>query len=121
MSYRKGYAAENQLVHELYAKGWAVLRAPRSGCIGIASPDIVAAKDGKLIVIECKSRQGAFTVPKEQIEELNEWVSRAGAVAYVGWKISRKGWFFLTLDHVAKRNGNVGKKDLDSAIGIGDL
>ncbi|MBI5061084.1 MAG: hypothetical protein HZB67_02120 [Candidatus Aenigmarchaeota archaeon] len=117
-SYRKGYVAENQLTHELYSRGWAVMRAPRSGSTSIASPDIVAAKHGRLLAIECKSRDDAFAVRKEQLNELEEWVKRAHATAYIAWKISRKGWFFLRLEDVVKTHGKVNRKSLDHAISM---
>ena len=107
--YAKGYRAENELLHLLYGKGWAVIRAPRSGRVGIPTPDIVAAKDGRIVVIECKSRAEAFSVEKEQLEQVVEWEQRAGAKAYIGWKQSRKGWTFLRLNDVQKNNGNIGK------------
>ncbi len=109
-SYAKGYSAERELVHTLSKIGYMVIRAPRSGSINLASPDIIAAKHGKLLVIECKSRKGAFSVPIEQLDELKEWRDKAGATAYVAWKISRKGWTFLRLDDVYANRGNVGKK-----------
>ena len=121
-TYRKGYAAENELQHALYSKGWSVIRAPRSGRIGIPSPDLVAAKLGRLIVIECKSRAEAFKVEREQIEQLQDWQARARAEPYIGWKIARKGWFFLRLSDVVANNGNIGKRMLDGlAIGIDGL
>ncbi|MFH0837283.1 MAG: Holliday junction resolvase Hjc [Candidatus Aenigmatarchaeota archaeon] len=113
-SYAKGYAAELELLHKLSGKGWMVMRAPRSGRINLASPDIVAAKNGQLVVIECKARAGAFTVQKEQLAELDEWVEKAGAAAYIGWKISRKGWCFLNLNDVKENKGNIGKKFAES-------
>jgi Holliday junction resolvase len=109
-SYAKGYAAERQLIHLLASMGYMTIRAPRSGSISLASPDVIAAKHGKLVVIECKSRKGAFSVPREQLDELKAWREKAGAQAYVGWKISRQGWTFLHLDDVYMNNGNVGKK-----------
>jgi Holliday junction resolvase len=109
-SYRKGYMAEWSLTHELSKKGYMVVRTPRSGRIGLASPDIIAAKKGRLIVIECKSRKSAFNVPLEQLEELKEWEEKAGAKSYVAWKIPRKGWFFLHLEDVINNKGNIGKK-----------
>jgi Holliday junction resolvase len=90
--------------------GYMVIRTPRSGSINLASPDIIAAKAGKLIVIECKSREEAFTVPPEQLDELKEWQTKAGAAAYVGWKISRQNWVFFDLETVQKNSGNIGKK-----------
>ncbi len=109
-SYAKGYRSERNLVHILAKRGYMVVRTPRSGRIGLASPDIIAAKDGKLFVIECKSREEAFTVPGEQLNELKEWKDTAMAIAYIAWKTSRKEWIFLHLEDVVKNSGNVGKK-----------
>lgn len=109
-SYAKGYRSERELTHTLSKMGYMVIRAPRSGRINLPSPDIIAVKDGKIIVIECKSRAAAFSVPLEQLDELKQWRDRGGAVAYVGWKISRAGWTFLKLDDVYANNGNIGKK-----------
>ncbi len=111
-NYAKGYRAENELQHILYERGWAVLRAPRSGRIGIAAPDLVAIRNGRVVVIECKSRAEAFTVEQEQIEQLHEWQKRANAEAYIGWKVSRKGWFFFTVADVVANGGHLGKKFL---------
>jgi Holliday junction resolvase len=111
--YFKGYLAEWELTHKLSDMGFMVVRTPRSGRISLASPDIIAANRGKLIVIECKSRKSGFTVPPEQLNELKEWEIKAGARAYIGCKVARKGWFFLKLADVMKNNGNVGKKFLE--------
>ena len=113
-SYAKGYRAEYQFVYILSKLGYMVVRTPRSGRIGLASPDIIAAKHGKLIVIECKSRKSAFKIVTEQLNELKEWRDKAGAHAYIGCKISRKGWKFLHLDDVYTNNGNIGKKFIES-------
>lgn len=120
--YFKGYLAEWELTHKLSEMGFMVVRTPRSGRIGLASPDIIAAKDGRLIVIECKSRKSGFKVPLEQLDDLREWEVKAKAKAYIGWKIARKGWFFLELNDVIKNKGNVGKKFIgEKSIGIDDL
>jgi len=120
--YRKGYAAELELVHTLSRMGYMTIRAPRSGRINLASPDVIAAKSGKLVVVECKSRKAAFTVPKEQLDELKEWQQKAGAISYVAWKISRKGWKFIHVDKVIENKGNVGKKFADAnGIEISDI
>lgn len=108
--YKKGYTAERELLHKLYGMGYVVIRAPHSGSSSLPSPDIIAAKNGKILVIECKSRNGAFTIHKDQLNELREWEMRGGAKAYVGWKIARKGWIFLHLDDVMINSGNIGKK-----------
>src|SRR3989338_969552 len=108
-AYAKGYRAEHEMVHTLSKLGFMVTRAPRSGRIGLPSPDIVAIKNGKILVIECKSREDAFTVEKEQLAELEAWKNH-GAVALLAWKQTRKGWTFLHLSDVSANNGNIGKK-----------
>jgi Holliday junction resolvase len=112
-SYRKGYLSEWQLMHTLAKMGFMVIRSPRSGRIGLASPDIIAAKNGRLFVIECKSRAEAFTIPKDQLQQLKEWQVKAGAIPYIGWKIARKGWSFLKLEDVVANNGNIGKRFIE--------
>jgi len=114
--------AERELVHMLSGLGYMVVRTPRSGRINLASPDIIAAKGGKLIVIECKSRAAAFKIPLEQLDELKAWKDKAGATAYIGWKIARKGWKFLHLHDAYTNSGNVGKKFIEEkGISIHEL
>jgi Holliday junction resolvase len=107
--YRKGYMGERELVHLLYNKGYMVVRTPRSGRMNLASPDIIAAKGNRLIVIECKSREDAFKIQDDQLKQLQEWQIKAEAEAYIAWKISRRGWYFMRLEDVMKNNGNVNK------------
>lgn len=108
--YSKGYRGERELLHLLSKMGYMVIRAPRSGRINLASPDIIAARPGKLIVIECKSRNEAFAVEPDQLSELKQWQEKAGAIPYIAWKLPRQDWLFLHLEDVIKNNGNVGKK-----------
>lgn len=112
-SYRKGYSAELSLTHTLSKMGYMTIRAPRSGRIGLDSPDVIAAKDGRLIVIECKSRMNAFTIPMEQLMQLEAWITKAKASAYIGCKIHRKGWKFLRYEDVLANSGHIGKKFIE--------
>ncbi|MEM5861011.1 MAG: Holliday junction resolvase Hjc [Candidatus Aenigmatarchaeota archaeon] len=111
--YMKGYLGERELLYKLYDKGYVVLRSPRSGRIGLPTPDIVAIKKSKVYAIECKSRNIAFIVPKEQLDQLKEWVEKAGASAYIAWKIPRKGWKFISLEDAIKNNGKISKRFCD--------
>lgn len=111
--YMKGYLGERELLYKLYDKGYVVLRSPRSGRIGLPTPDIVAIKESKVYAIECKSRNIAFIVPKEQLDQLKEWVEKAGASAYIAWKIPRKGWKFISLEDAIKNNGKISKRFCD--------
>jgi Holliday junction resolvase len=74
---------------------------------------LIAIRKGRVIAIECKSREGAFTVERDQLEQLQDWQQRAGAEPWLGWKISRKGWKFLTLADLLANSGNVGKRYLE--------
>lgn len=112
-SYAKGYTAELQLTHTLSRMGYMAIRAPRSGRIDLPSPDVIAVKDGRVIVFEVKFRASAFTVPAEQLDELKQWKEKAGAAAYVGCKIARKGWKFLHLHDVIENKGNIGKRFIE--------
>ncbi len=113
-TYAKGYRFERNLVHKLSKMGFMVLRAPRSGRIGLASPDIVAIHkiDGKskVLAIECKNRLEGFTVAHEQLQELQEWKDVAGAKCYIAWKCGRNDALFIYLEDVIDNKGNVGKK-----------
>lgn len=120
-AYKKGYRNERNLVHTLSKMGYMVVRTPRSGRIGLASPDIIALKDGKVVVIECKAREKAFKVDAEQLDELRQW-QQAGARAYVAWKTSRKDWIFMNLADVKANAGNMGKKfAAEKGMGIDGL
>ncbi len=112
-SYSKGYRSERELIHMLSKMGYMTIRAPRSGRIGLDSPDVIAAKDGRLLVIECKSRMSAFTIPMEQLAELEAWVNKAKATAYIGCKLHRKGWKFLKYEDVLANSGRIGKKFIE--------
>lgn len=68
MAYRKGYGFERSLKLDLESKGWKVIR---SG--GSKKPDLVAAKDGKIVVIECKFISNNYVyLEKDEVYNLME-------------------------------------------------
>lgn len=109
-TYRKGYRGELELVHLLAKHGWLVLRSPRSGRIRLPSPDIVAVKNGKVLALECKVREEAFSIPKEQVEQLAAWEKRGGAHAFIAWKIPRREWRFFKIMDVKRNNYKLNKR-----------
>ena len=120
--YKKGYRAENELQHKLSKMGWCVIRAPGSGKISLPSPDLIAAKKGEIIVIECKSVKNAFRIENDQLNQLKKWEKIGGAKAYIAWKISRGGWKFFFLSDVCENQGRMNKKLIqDKAFDIGKL
>lgn len=51
----KGTNYENELERRLWKEGWASFRVAGSGTVSHESADVVAQKDGKLIMFEVKS------------------------------------------------------------------
>ena len=107
-TYRKGYMAERELVLYLHSKGWAALRAPRSGSMSIPLPDVVAIKSGRVISFEVKSRSPGFSMRREQVEELKKWKEMTGSPVYVAVKIPRRGWGCVDISDVPE-TGYIGK------------
>jgi Holliday junction resolvase len=92
----KGANAERELMHLFFEKGFSVVRIAGSGTSPLPAPDIIALKKGRIIAVECKARKAQnLAVSVGQVGELSDWAEKAGAEAFVGWKIPRKGWFFL--------------------------
>jgi len=92
----KGANAERELMHLFFEAGFSVVRIAGSGTSPLPAPDIIAIKQGRIIAVECKARKANhLAISVGQIAELRSWAKRAGSEAFVGWKIPRKGWFFL--------------------------
>ena len=54
----KGTNAERELIHKLWAQGYAAIRSAGSGSMKYPSPDILTAKEGRILAIECKVTKG---------------------------------------------------------------
>ncbi len=99
----KGTNAERELVKLLWEKGWAALRTASSGSMKVPLPDVVAARKGKLLAIECKTTK---KLPKylniEEVKELEKFADVAGALPIIAVKVSHKGWIFVHSKHARK-------------------
>jgi len=92
----KGANAERELMHLFFEAGFSVVRIAGSGVSPLPAPDIIALKQGRIIAIECKARKAKnLAIEIQQMHDLAEWAKTAGGEAFVGWKVPRKGWFFL--------------------------
>ena len=92
----KGANAERELMHLFFKEGFSVVRIAGSGTSPLPAPDIIAIKNGRIIAVECKARKAKnLAISVSQIGELLDWAKKAGSEALIGWKIPRKGWFFL--------------------------
>jgi len=103
----KGYRAELELVHELAKRGFVAIRSPRSGRISLPSPDVIAAKNGRIFAFECKFKETSFVVDKRELEQLKSWEQIGGARCFIAWKRKRKAWCLIPLDRVLEENGKV--------------
>lgn len=94
----KGIGAERELIHQFWKNGWSACRVAGSGASRYPSPDIIAGKNVRKIVIECKTtkdKRQAFSA--KQIEELKEFSDLFGAEPWVAVKFYNNDWHFLTL------------------------
>jgi len=94
--YNKGASAERELIRQLFGAGFSVVRIAGSGKNPLPAPDIIALKKGRILAFECKAWKAKnLSIPAGQMNDLLQWCEKAGAEPLVGWKVPRKGWFFL--------------------------
>ncbi len=112
----KGSRAERELLHMLAKEGFQVLRAAGSGTFPLPTPDIVAAKKGKLFIFEVKSKKTkTLFITKKQMEELLEWKKESRAKAFVAWK-TRGKFFLIEPKHLKKTKKFFSFSNLEKAI-----
>ena len=110
--YDKGARSERELLSILDEEGYSVLRSAGSG-VNALSPDIVALKKGRCIVIECKAwEKGSLSLAPEQFKKIRQWESNTGFPTFVAWRMNGMGWFFIKPGEFEKgrSNYNITKK-----------
>lgn len=98
--YAKGSQSERELAKILWKWGFSVIRAAGSAKYRYSSPDLVAIKNKVAFAFECKARKNYVKLKPQELFELREWCQRSGAHGFLAWKISRVGWFFLSIDEL---------------------
>ena len=114
---RRGFAYERELARELWSRGFACMRAPASGAKvkRRAQPDLVAMKNGVIMVFEVKTRrrEGHVYIDSSQVEKLVEFARRAGGMAFIAVKIlDGRGWRFVPVEKLSKTRGGSFKAEL---------
>ena len=104
-SYEKGVRFERALVHKFWKCGWSAIRSAGSGSVNLPVPDVIAMKDGKIILIECKSTHKDRLSLGKAIRSLSEFRKRSGGRAYLAIKFQGRGERFFDIDAISNRNG----------------
>jgi|TARA_B100002003_G_scaffold248795_1_gene283412 Holliday junction resolvase len=97
----KGSNAERELIHKFWANGFAAIRSAGSGSMKYPSPDILAAKNGRVLAIECKitKKQNKYFERKE-IEDLLKFSKIFNAEPLIAVKFKGFDWFFLRVGNL---------------------
>jgi Holliday junction resolvase len=93
----KGDRRERELVNELDAAGFAVMRAPASGSATERElPDVLAGDGSDFYAIEAKSSAGQpIYLDGEEIEALLFFARNFGANPRIGVRFDREDWYFF--------------------------
>jgi Holliday junction resolvase len=94
---RKGDRRERELVNELDAAGFAVMRAPASGSATDRDlPDVLAGNAKTFYAIEAKSSAGdPIYLTGEEVESLIYFARNFGANARIAVRFDREDWYFF--------------------------
>lgn len=115
---KKGSAEERDLVHKLWNRNFAAMRAPASGgATKNPLPDVVAGNGKIYLSIEVKTTtKDKIYIDFPQIDALCEFSDKFGAKAYIGVKFKYTKWLFLEPKNTQRtKNGNY-KIDKDYAL-----
>jgi Holliday junction resolvase len=103
--YRRGADFERALVSEFWRRGWAAVRAAGSGTRREPVPDIIAVKDGKVIVVECKVTKKDRLSLKAAIKQLADFTRVSGGRGYIAVRFFRKKPRFYSIKDLLGRGG----------------
>src|SRR6056297_3649569 len=94
---RKGDRRERELVNELDAAGFAVMRAPASGSATERDlPDVLAGDGEDFSAIEAKSSAGdPIYLDGQEVENLVYFSQNFGAKPRIGVRFDREDWYFF--------------------------
>lgn len=108
----KGTQAENELIHKFWeTNNWVCVRVAGSGSTKYPSPDLLASRGDRKIVMEVKTVSAVkkyFT--GQEIRDLEYFAQKFGAESWVGIKFQDNQWFFTTtseLNQTASENYSI--------------
>jgi len=121
----RGIDDERSLMNLLWAKGFAVMRAPASGAATkMPRPDIIAGKRAKGLqyAIEAKTtHEKVLYAEKESIDQLLLFADTFGCkpLLAVKFKGRKRSWLFLPPSSLSPTKGNNYRLSYDDALARG--
>lgn len=105
---KKGSNEERDLVHKLWERGFAAMRAPASGgATKRPLPDVLAGNSEVYIAIEVKTTtKKKIYIDYPKIDALCEFSGIFGAKPYLGIKFKYSKWLFLVPDNIERTRNN---------------
>ena len=115
---KKGSNEERDLVHKLWDKGFAAMRAPASGgATKKPLPDVLAGNNGIYLAIEVKTTtKDRIYINSSKIDALYEFSDIFGANPYLGIKFKHTKWLFLDPKKIERTRSNNYRIEKDLAI-----
>ena len=113
--YKKGSDFERFIVNAFWERGWVALRAAGSGKTDKPLPDVVAVRNGRIVLIECKTTTKDRLSLKKAVENLMDFSLVAGGEAYLAIRFFRKQPRFYNIRDVIK-TGNYTVTESDEFI-----
>lgn len=115
---RKGSAEERNLVHKLWDKNFAAMRAPASGgATKRPLPDVLAGNGKVYLAIEVKTTtKEKIYIDSPQIDALCEFSDIFGADPYLGIKFKYTKWLFLPPEIIDRTRSNNYRIEKDIAL-----
>ncbi len=113
----KGSIFERQLITMFWNEGWAASRIAGSGSTKYFSPDIIAGKERRIIVIEAKTtieKQKYLT--KTEVEELKEYAKIMGAESWISVKFKNNNIKFVSTNNVKTTKKSIIVKEEDPLL-----
>jgi Holliday junction resolvase len=108
--YAKGANYERKLVSDFWVHGWAAMRA--AGTTVYPVPDVIAAKGGRIILVECKTTKKDRLSLKTNMLELKKFADICGGDAYIAIRFYRKEQRFYFLERqLSKGNYTITEND----------
>jgi len=96
--YGKGSKAERELLKKFWENGVAAIRVAGSGKSTTPACDLIAGKNKKVIVLECKAtKKDSIYLDEEELHRLDKLARTIGCSAFIACRFSRDEWFFVAL------------------------